>query len=150
MHQVPPFLSSLVGQQNIDLMDIITKIIIVISVALIRHAGSPCSFSSRWLLFLWALEDDSFSSLHLTFSVSFSLSFPSFISPNRWFTLSLCLSFALLAISQSSSLQRVITHWAHQPTVNSFHPLTDESEKGAVARLTASSEQKHINGSASD
>lgn len=34
--------------------------------------------------------------------------------------------------------------------MNSLHLLTDESEKGAVAMLTASSEEKHINGSSSD
>lgn len=95
---------------------------------------------------LW-WTDVSFSPLHLSFTLSLSSSVSSFISANRWF--SPCLCFALRAISQSFSLQKVIAHWAHQPGVNSLQPLTDESEEGAVATLTASSEEKHINGSAS-
>lgn len=115
----------------------------------ILSATVRLSHSSITFLPVCFWTDYSLSSSHLSFSLFLSLSIFSFISPNRWFTLSGCLCFALLAISLSFSLQKVITHWAHQPGVNSLHPLTDESEKGAVAMLTTSSEQKHINGYAS-
>lgn len=80
-----------------------------------------CSFSPALIPLhapLWT--EDPFSLPHLSFSASFKtclfplLSLRTGDSP--------CLGSALLAISQSLSLQKVITHWAHQPRVHSLHP----------------------------
>lgn len=67
---------------------------------------------------LWT--EDSFSLPHLSFSASFKTCLFPLLSLRTGD--STCLGSALLAISQSLSLQKVITHWAHQPRVHSLHP----------------------------
>lgn len=151
-----PSLPQLVGRHVNIITNIISHLCLHHPVhgSIVSWSLSLCFFyslliSTSLVLFLWI--EDSFSSLHLQFSIFLSLSIPSFIPQNKWCTLSPAL---LLAITQSLSLQKVNPHWAHQPRVYSLHPLTDESERvvgrGGVAKLTASSEPKHIKGSASN
>lgn len=84
---------------SIDLIDIIAKIIIMVAIAIVCHpfccGGSSLCSSTRACFpsslpilpscVLWR-TDVSFSSLHLSFSLSLSSSVSSFISPNRWFS----------------------------------------------------------------
>lgn len=144
MHYGPPLLRWLVGRWNIDLVDFITKIITVVVAFIISHhlhgsitclllfslAHSPPRSAPLW-------TEDPFPLPHLSFSASFKtclfplLSLQTGDSP--------CLSSALLAISQSLSLQKVITHWAHQPRVHSLHPhwLMSLSMAAAAAVVAA-------------
>lgn len=159
LHLGPPLFRPLVGQWNIDLIDITTKIITVVIIAIVLSVAVAsvssllsasflphsfpflCAFVNRWLILLSA------SLIQCLFKPVYSFFY---LSEQVIHPVSLSLLCSPCYLSVVLSLQKVITHWAHQPGVNSLHPLTDEPEKGAVAKLTTSSEEKHINGPASD
>lgn len=76
-------------------------------------------------LSLWAVLFVRTFTSFLLFSFPFE---PTFIPPFQ--VRHLVPSISSLAAPLSFSLQKVVTHWAHQPAERSFFPLTDESEVG--------------------
>lgn len=74
---------------------------------------------------LWAVLFVRTFTSFLLFSFPFE---PTFIPPYR--VRHPVPSISSLAAPPSFSLQKVITHWAHQPAERSLFPLTDESEAG--------------------
>lgn len=126
--QGPPLLRSLVGRWNIDLIAIIIQIIIAAIVTIIRHPVCSSSLYSVSPLHFWSSFLHAFVNrwlILLPASLIWCRSACLFLLLSLQtgdFAPSLCLSSALLAIAQSFSLQKVITHWAHQPGVNSPRP----------------------------